>query len=222
MERIGGGVDVEIRELHGEGRELVEPGESDVPADDDELGEIEHHVLQVRNEPPGFGPFERPGVADLRAERHAGIDARRVDRIVVPIIWRQVPQPRHDAHADKTLAVDPTSNLTHRLHGTREVDACEATKACWRAVDLTVHLVVADKFAFRPVPGRQKRNVDVRLVHRLQCRFDARENKAARPSGPAHQRLHPGSLGHAIRCDLRPDVDRAHLPLHMLRWMLHW
>lgn len=119
MQSVGRCIDVEVGEFHRQRYQFVEPGKADMATDDDELRKIEQHVLEIRNEPPGLRALERSGVADLGAEWHAGLHAGGVDRVVTPIVRRQIPKPRDDAHADESLAVDPAANSRTAAAGWR-------------------------------------------------------------------------------------------------------
>jgi len=65
---IGGGVDVEIRILACEREDLVDPGEADVPAHDDEFGEVEENIVEIRYRSAGLQAAQGAGVTDLSTE----------------------------------------------------------------------------------------------------------------------------------------------------------
>ena len=54
VERIGAGVDMEVAELPDHRGDFINPREPDMPADDDKLGKVEHHVFKIGNEAPGL------------------------------------------------------------------------------------------------------------------------------------------------------------------------
>src|SRR6516162_4754904 len=98
---------MEIGEFHRHRSQLVDPRETDMSADDDKFREFKHHVFKVGNQATDFRASERPGVANLGAERYASIDTRRIHWIVSAVVGREVPQPGHDTNADECPAIDP-------------------------------------------------------------------------------------------------------------------
>ena len=43
-------------------------------ADNNELRKVKKYIFEIRNETAALRAFERPGMPDLRAERHAQLD----------------------------------------------------------------------------------------------------------------------------------------------------
>jgi len=99
---VGGGVDVDIRVLGGQRDHLRGPRIADMAAHDHQFREIQRHDVQVRDRPARLRRAQRPGVADLQAERNAELDALGVQRVVAAVARRQVPQPRHHAQRPET------------------------------------------------------------------------------------------------------------------------
>ena len=127
--RVGGGVDVDVRVLARQRDHLLGPRVADVAADDHELGEVERDVVEVRDRPAGLGGAQRPGVADLQAERDAELDALGVERVVAAVVGRQAPQPRDHAQALEAELADAAPQLAHRGHRLVQVDRGERDEA---------------------------------------------------------------------------------------------
>src|SRR6516162_1368242 len=94
----------------------------------DDNREFEHHVFKIGNQATDFGASERPRVADLGAERYAGIDASRINWIVSAIIGREIPQPGHDTNANECPSIAPAPNLTYRIHRSFQIDTRQAAE----------------------------------------------------------------------------------------------
>ncbi|HYN52102.1 MAG TPA: hypothetical protein VES62_14355 [Thermoleophilaceae bacterium] len=129
--------------LARDGDHLFGPGITDVPADDDQLREVERNLVDVWDRPPCLGRPQRPGVADLREERNIQLDARREERVVPAIRGRSLPQPRHDAQALEAQLGHAATKLAHRLHRLVEVDGGDSRKPVLVLADPAGHLVVA-------------------------------------------------------------------------------
>src|SRR6516164_1628745 len=114
---------MEIGEFHRHRNQLVDPGETDMSSDDDKFRKFKHHVFKIGNQAADFGASERPRVADLGAERYAGIDTSRINWIVSAIIGREIPQPWHDTNANECPSINPAPNLTYSFHRS-PVDYC--------------------------------------------------------------------------------------------------
>ena len=97
--RVGGGVDVDVGVLARDRDHLLGPRVADVAADDRQLGEVERDLVDVGDRPAGLRRAQRAGVADLRAERDAELDARGVERVEAAVGRRRLPQPGQHAQA---------------------------------------------------------------------------------------------------------------------------
>ena len=69
------------------------------PHDDRQLREVDRDLVDVGDRAPGLRRPQRARVADLRAERHAELDAGREQRVVAAVGRRRLPQPRDHAQA---------------------------------------------------------------------------------------------------------------------------
>src|SRR6516164_1715138 len=114
---------MEIGKFHRHCSQHFDPGETDMASYDYKFREFKHHVFKIRNQATDFRASERPRVADLGAERYAGIDASRINWIVSAIIGREIPQPGHDTNANECPSIDPAPNLTDSIHRS-PVDYC--------------------------------------------------------------------------------------------------
>src|SRR5207244_3285065 len=90
-------------------------GVADVAGDDDELRELEGSVVEIRDGPPGLRAAQRAGVTDLRAERHAQLDAFCVERVVVAVVRRETPQTRHPHQALVAHPLHPAANRVEHV-----------------------------------------------------------------------------------------------------------
>jgi hypothetical protein len=59
-----------------------------VTTDDHEVREVERDPIEIRNRTAGLRGMQRSGVPDLQTERHAELDALRVERIVAAVVRR--------------------------------------------------------------------------------------------------------------------------------------
>src|SRR6516225_4179399 len=107
---------MEIGKFHCHCNQLVDPGKTDMSSDDYKFREFKHHVFKIGNQATDFGASERPRVADLGAERYAGIDTSRIHWIESAIVGRQIPQPGHDTNANEYPSIDPAPNLSYGFH----------------------------------------------------------------------------------------------------------
>ena len=128
-DRVGRGVDVDVRVLGRDRDHLVGPRIADVPADDHEFGKVDRHLVEVRNRPPVLRRHQRPGVTDLRAERHAEFAAFGVDRIKARVRRRQFPEPRQHAHGLEAEFAHAPAQFAHRVARPRDVDASRRRRA---------------------------------------------------------------------------------------------
>ena len=207
--RVGGGVDVDVLVLARDGDHLVRPGVADVPADDDELGEVQGDLVDVGDRPAGLGRAERAGVADLRAEGHPEVDAGRVQRVVATVGRRGVPQPRHDPQALEPEILDAAAQLADRVHGPVQVDCGETGETVGLRGHPPGDLVVGDeRLDVRGGPGAQQPEADSRIVHRRRGRGDRKLLVGHLLARPAPQRVEHLMAKESQRRMLHPDVDR--------------
>ena len=54
VQGVGRGVDVKVLKLYGNGDQLIDPWKADMARDNDKLGKVEQHILEIGNEPPRF------------------------------------------------------------------------------------------------------------------------------------------------------------------------
>src|SRR6516165_3749564 len=144
---------MEIGEFHRHRSQLVDPGETDMSSDDDKFREFKHYVFKIGNQATNFGASERPRVADLGAERHAGIDTSRINWIVSAIVGREIPQPGYDTNANECSAIDPAPNLTYCFHRSFQINARQAAEPRRSRRNHLCCLFVRNQAAFRSVPG---------------------------------------------------------------------
>lgn len=103
------------RELEAQKQHLLDPRRADVPAHDNELGEIQQNLFQVGDGFPGTRRPQRTGLADLQAERDLEADALGVDGIEqsvggVPVKEESRSIPGEDARSSpQGLCDDGTS-----------------------------------------------------------------------------------------------------------------
>src|SRR6516225_11174742 len=144
---------MEIGEFHRHRNQLVDPWETDMSSDDDKFWEFKHHVFKIGNQATDFGASERPRVADLGAERYAGIDTGSINWIVSAIVGREIPQPGHNTNANKCPSIDPAPKLTYGFHRSFQIDTRQAAEPGRSRRNHLCYLFVRNQAAFRPVPG---------------------------------------------------------------------
>jgi hypothetical protein len=66
---------VDIFVFGGERDHFRRPGITDVASDDDEVRQVERHLVEVRNGPFGVLRTQRPRMTHLRAKGNAGFEA---------------------------------------------------------------------------------------------------------------------------------------------------
>ena len=151
------------------------------PHDDDEFGEVQGDLVDVGNRPAGLRGAQRPGVADLGAERHAELDALGEQRVVAAVGGRRPPQPRHDRSPMKPSSrTRRRSSRTATIGRSRSTEARPANRAgCCRTHSATSSLETRScRWA---APRRQQADVDPGGVHR----GDGRRRSGSRRRGSA-------------------------------------
>lgn len=123
-----------------------------MPAHHREVREVEEYVVQIGDRAAGFRATERPGVSDLGAEGQAGLDAGHIDRVVAPVVWRQVPEPWHHPHPDEPPVGGLPANGAHGLHGVVQVDGDQTAEPVGSLVQIGRDLVIGDQGARRAMP----------------------------------------------------------------------
>ena len=160
------------------------------------------------NRPAGLGGLQRPGVPDLRAERHAEIDAGGVQRVVAAVGRRRVPQPRDHPQSHEAVILDAPAQLAHALHRPAQVDRREAGEAVGVRVDPAGDLRVGDQRAGRSVPRAQQAERHPAGVHRGHGGRDGNLLGGQFLAGPAAQRVEHLAGQEPRRRMLHPHVDR--------------
>ncbi len=188
---VGRGVDVDALILRRQRDHLVGPGIADVPADDRQLREVEGHAVEIGNRPPRLRGLQRPRVPHLKAEGNAQLHALRVERVVAPVIRRQLPQPRQHPQPHEAKLLHRAAKLAHRLHRLRQVHRRHPEEAVGMGRHEGRHLIVVDQRPLRPPPSRHQRlrhPSSVERPHR-QPQRDRRRN-LRHPHPPPERREH--------------------------------
>lgn len=90
-------IDVHILMLPGDRNHLRRPRVPNMPTHDLQLWKLQRNRVDVRDRPPRLARAQRARVPDLRAEGDVQLDAFDVQRPVVRVRRREVPQPGDDA-----------------------------------------------------------------------------------------------------------------------------
>ncbi len=212
--RVAGGcvrarVYVDVRVLVADRDHLGRPRVTDVAADDHELREVESHLVDVGDRPPGLRRPERSCVADLGAKGDTEVHAGRVERVVEPVGGRKPPQPRDDPQRRRIrLSTRLRSSRTASIGLPRSAPArprslpgCAATCAATSSFEIRSPL--------RPVPGRAEPPCDATGVHGRDGELDRDLFFELGQPHPATERIQHVGVREANRGVLDPDVDDA-------------
>ena len=181
------------------------PRDPDVPGDEHELGEVEQHVVEVRDRPPRLGRPQRARVPDLRAEGHAVLDAGDVDRVEAPVVGRQPPQPGQ--RADGTKPSSPTQRRISRTPPMGSWRSTEATPRRRSGAAATKPATSSLEISAPRGPCQALRSASSTPAASIAASELVERRRPALLAGPAQQRGEPG-LGHEpVRGLLRPRVD---------------
>ena len=98
-----------------------------VRADHRQAGEVDQHVLEQFGM-LAAGPHLRPGYADVDRDRKARLGARRVYRVVQPVIERELLDERRDPHEGEPLVLREVAHVRGHAYGTLALSTVPATR----------------------------------------------------------------------------------------------
>ena len=161
--------------LPGDGDHLGGPRVADVATHDLQLRERQRDGVDVGDRPPRLAGTQRARVPDLRAEGHVQLDALDVQRPVVRVRRRPVPQPGHDAQALEALPDDVVLQLLHGADRVQEVDGREPEDPCRVRASVRRDVLVGEDGFPGPSPCRK---ADLRHARRVHHRDELRRAEA--------------------------------------------
>jgi hypothetical protein len=90
-------------------------------------------------------------VANLEAKRDAKLNAFGVQRVVVPIIRRQIPEPWKNAERTKTKLAHAASQFPDGVHRAQQVDGGDTHEAVRMGAHDVSDLIVREECGFRRI-----------------------------------------------------------------------